>query len=405
MRAAGRSEPISGSEGIYESFSDMVLCTVIVLITLVVVLALNVVQQLNVYIEPNHFSGGATRPWLYLQAGKADYAQTGSERFALERAVYGDQPFVMVNLFSPSSAYSTTDVEDGRTITAREGQMFDGQCDLTAYSFLQLAAGIEPGSFPVKGDQTALMLPKFSHKGILIDPGEAGDYIITPDNTLALKTMAMAWPVFSNDLYPRRAAGEYVGARTRIFIEVLDDADDQHRIMIGHQVFHLPQDVSNGRLGWLAGLSSGLTEVIYLGNAWSDPDSRTNKRIDFFEHHGFTAAAADYRAFSFPQQLTASQTTLLEKALAVRPSLTRETLEQYIRTAEGQIGISTALLAGRSPDEYLPPLLRHQDAWKAYTDYCIRMDPDRVPPAWLMTEFLEPLGFDQAVVRGLNTDS
>jgi len=73
MRAATRHDAPSDSEGIYESFSDMVLCTVIVLITLVVVLALNVVEQLNVYIEPNHFSGGATRPWIYLQAQNADY--------------------------------------------------------------------------------------------------------------------------------------------------------------------------------------------------------------------------------------------------------------------------------------------------------------------------------------------
>ena len=37
MRAATRQVPDSGSEGTYESFADMVLCTVIVLITLVVV--------------------------------------------------------------------------------------------------------------------------------------------------------------------------------------------------------------------------------------------------------------------------------------------------------------------------------------------------------------------------------
>ena len=105
MSAVSRRENLSGSEGIYESFSDMVLCTVIVLITLVVVLALNVVEQLNVYIEPNHFSGGATRPWLYLQAHNADYSQTASERLAIERAVFGNDAFVLVNLFSPSSAH------------------------------------------------------------------------------------------------------------------------------------------------------------------------------------------------------------------------------------------------------------------------------------------------------------
>ncbi len=89
MRAATRHDAPSDSEGIYESFSDMVLCTVIVLITLVVVLALNVAEQLNVYIKPNHFSGGATHPRIYLQAQNADYAKTTSGRLAVEREIYG----------------------------------------------------------------------------------------------------------------------------------------------------------------------------------------------------------------------------------------------------------------------------------------------------------------------------
>jgi hypothetical protein len=140
MASSRKHETQADSEGIYESFSDMVLCTVIVLITLVVVLALNVVEQLNVYIEPNHFTGGATRPWIYLQAENADYSQTTDKSLRAERAIYGSNPFVMVNLFSASSAHSTTTVKDGQTVSAKEGESFHGQCDLTAYGFLQLAA-------------------------------------------------------------------------------------------------------------------------------------------------------------------------------------------------------------------------------------------------------------------------
>ncbi len=405
MRAATRHETDTGSDGVYESFADMVLCTVIVLITLVVVLALNVVQQLNVYIEPNHFSGGATRPWLYLQAQNTVYSKTVSDRLALERAVYGDVPFVMINLFSPSSAYSTTSVKDGQTVTAKEGQTFDGQCDLTAYNFLQLAAGIEPGSFPVAGEQTALMLPKFSHKGILVEPELSGGYTAEPDNELALKTMAMAWPVYNHVLYPRRAASDYVNARTKIYVEVLESNDDQHLIMIGHSVFSLPQDVENGRLGWLAGFSSGLTEVVYLGKAWSDADHLTNKRIQFFEQAGYTAAAEAYREFSFPISRSSMQRELLARAMAAKPDLPREVLDQYVRNAEGQIAVSAAIQNDMSAGKYLPPLLRHRDAWKAYTEHCAEQEIGSTPPAWLMTEFLQPLGFDQAVVRGLNTES
>jgi hypothetical protein len=404
MRAATRHDTPSDSEGIYESFSDMVLCTVIVLITLVVVLALNVVEQLNVYIEPNHFSGGATRPWIYLQAQNADYAKTTSNRLAVEREIYGGQPFVMVNLFSPSSAQSSTTVKDGLTVSSKEGQSFLGQCDLTAYNFLQLAAGIDPGSFPVAGDQTALMLPKFSHKRILLESGTANDYAATPDNELALKTMALAWPVYGSKLFPRRAANDYLNARTKIYIEVLDSVDDQHRIMIGHSVFTLPQDVENGRLGFLAGFSSGLTEVVYLGKAWSDPAERTNKRIDFFEQSGFTEAAEDYRRFSFPGEATASQKKLMRNARAANPELTQSELVSYARNAEAQQAISIAIVDGVNAREHLPPLLAHRDAWTAYTEYCSKTEIGTTPPAWLMTEFLEPLGFDQAVVRGLRQD-
>ncbi len=404
MRAATRQETTSGSEGIYESFSDMVLCTVIVLITLVVVLALNVVQQLNVYIEPNHFSGGATRPWLYIQAQNADYSQTSAGRLAMERAVYGNDPFVMVNLFSPVSANSATAVQNGQT-AAREGQAFDGQCDLTAYNFLQLAAGIEPGSFPVAGEQTALMLPKFSHKGILVEPDQPDGYIVEPDNALALKTMALAWPVYGNTLYPRRAANDYLNARTKIYVEVLDSDDDTHRIMIGHSVFTLPQDVENGRLGWLAGFSSGLTEVVYLGKAWSDPAAQTNKRIDFFEHNGFAQAAADYRSFSFPGEMSKTQQSLFDLVWLLNPGLSESAIEQYARNAESQIALSKAIINETNAREYLPPLLRHRDAWKAYTAYCTDLEVGNSPPSWLMTEFLVPLGFEQAVVRGLNSES
>lgn len=401
MRAASRQENQSGSEGIYESFSDMVLCTVIVLITLVVVLALNVVEQLNVYIEPNHFSGGANRPWLYLQAQNADYSQTTTERLAVERAVFGNDAFVLVNLFSPSSAHAATTVKDGETISAKEGQSFHGQSDLTAYHFLQLAAGIEPGSFPVDGNQTALMLPKFSHKNIMLEPGHA----VEPENDLALKTMALAWPVYGNTLYPRRAQSDYSNARTKIYLEVLESPDNAHRIMIGHSVFTLPQDVENGRLGWLTGFSSGLAEMVYLGKVWSDPAAQSNKRIAFFEENGFTEAALDYRAFSYPEKPTPAQEALLKKAANARPDIPQERLEQYVRSATAQKAISNAIVNGGNARSFLPPLLAHRDAWNAYTARCIQDELNSNPPEWIMTELLEPLGFDQAVVRGLREDA
>lgn len=405
MRSATQSENLSGSEGVYESFSDMVLCTVIVLITLVVVLALNVVEQLNIYVEPNHFSGGASRPWLYLQAQNANYSKTTSEHLAVERALFGDDDFVLINLFSPSSALAATTVKDGQTVSAKEGHSFHGQSDLTAYHFLQLAAGIEPGSFPVEGNQTALMLPKFSHKKIMFEPNSPSGYSTEPENNLALKTMALAWPVYANELYPRRAQRDYFNARTKVFIEVLESSDDVHRIMIGHSVFTLPQDVENGRLSWLAGFSSGLAEMVYLGKAWSDDATQSNKRIAFFENNGFTEAAADYRSFSYPGKPTSIQAALLKEATLIRPDIPLERLEEYVRSATAQKAISKAIVNGENARDLLPPLLAHRDAWRAYTAQCIQNESNSTPPPWIISELLEPLGFDQAVVRGVSEDT
>ncbi|MEN8256009.1 MAG: hypothetical protein ABFR33_11135 [Verrucomicrobiota bacterium] len=405
MNEAVHHEGPSGAEGIYESFSDMVLCTVIVLITLVVVLALNVAEQLNIYIEPNHFGGGASRPWLYLQAQNADFSKTTAEKLALERVVFGDSDFVIVNLFSPSSALAATTVEEGRTVAAKEGQSFHGQSDLTAYHFLQLAVGIDPGSFPVAGNQTALMLPKFSHKQIMLEPDIPNGYSAEPENELALKTMALAWPVYANTLYPRRAQRDYSNARTKIYFEILESPDNVHRIMIGHSVFTLPQDVENGRLGWLSGFSSGLTEIVYLGKAWSDPDTESNKRIAFFEQNGFTEAATDYRAFSYPAGLTPSQETLLQKAAIALTDIPEKRMEEYVRFAAAQKAISSAIVNGGNAQKYLPPLLAHRDAWNAYTAQCIENEINSTPPEWIITELLEPLGFDQAVVRGIRKDT
>jgi len=89
----------------------------------------------------------------------------------------------------------------------------------------------------------------------------------------------------------------------------------------------------------------------------------------------------------------------------VNPDLPSETLKQYARSAENQIAVSTAIINGTDAQAYLPPLLRHSDAWKAYTEHCSEEEIGSSPPSWLMSEFLVPLGFDQAVVRGLTSES
>ncbi len=144
--------------------------------------------------------------------------------------------------------------------------------------------------------------------------------------------------------------------------------------------------------------------MVYLGQAWSNPTEQTNKRIEFFTESGFADAAENYRAFSFPGETTTQQDKLVRSARAANPDLTQVQLESYARTAQAQQAISAAIIGGENARAHLPPLLVHRDAWTAYTEHCSEQAVGQTPPDWLMTEFLEPLGFDQAVVRGLRKD-
>jgi Asp-tRNA(Asn)/Glu-tRNA(Gln) amidotransferase B subunit len=112
-------------------------------------------------------------------------------------------------------------------------------------------------------------------------------------------------------------------------------------------------------------------------------------------------AAADYRAFSYPGELSATEQTQLRQAEALHPDIPKKRLERYIHDASEQKIISNAIVNGQDASEFLPPLLAHRDAWNAYINQCIEEQKHTNPPTWLIDELLEPLGFDQAVICGL----
>lgn len=346
-----RSKYKSHHETVFESFSDMVLCVVIVLITLIVTLALNV--QKDVPIN-NLFTGGTKRPQLFMQAGSSSND-------------------VMVHLFSPSMATALTKVEQGQVIARNASQTFSGQADFTVWRFLQLAAGIDPGEFQVEGSGTALLLPEFTSKVIVHNAG----FREVPDLSLALNVIKLAWPVFRQPIYPVRSSSEFSGFRTRIYFETLTQGDE-HWLYIGHMAFKIPEDVQNGSLAWLEGLTSGLTELVFLGNLSSETEIQTDKRAAFFDANGFGEAAEAYRRFTFE----------LSKA----------------DEATARKEISAALLEGRAVSpKWLPPLLVHSNAWTAYIQDCRKTQRSPTTscetPSWLQDEFLQPLGFDRRVIR------
>ena len=89
---------------IFESFTDIALCTLVVALLLVSLLAISITRSLNVEINRSKFSGGVMRPSLHLECTVPDFGETSSAEFAMERALFAGKPYVAVHLFSPSLA-------------------------------------------------------------------------------------------------------------------------------------------------------------------------------------------------------------------------------------------------------------------------------------------------------------
>ena len=382
---------------IFESFSDVALCTLAVALLLVTLLAINITQNLSVEINRNTFSGGVMRPSLHLECTVPDFSATTAEKFVAERALFADSPFVAVHLFSPSLALIATDVREGGTVALGEDQTFAQQQDLSLYQFMQLAPGIDPGSFEAEGRSTALLLPSILDKQIVYEPRDSSGYRVNADRRLAKQMLSLLWPIYENPIFPTRRPDEYSHARTRIFVET-QTIGEEHLVVIGHTAYKVPEALDDGSLAWLGGFSSGLTEVVFLGEAWSDPVRRSNKRIEFFEQAGFAACAADYREYAFPA-LDNPEFALQRMAL-VQLGYSAAEAERRARNALAQRKASAALLNGEfaeNKSEFYPPLLAYPDAWAAYVQHGQQAEAE--PPMWFYHEFLDKLGFDRLAIK------
>jgi len=388
---------------IFESFSDIALCTLAVALLLVTLLALSITQNVNVQINRSKFSGGVMRPSLHLECTVPEFGETVTDAFAAERALYTGQPYVAVHLFSPSLALIATDVREGGTVALGEDETFSQQQDLSLYQFMQLAAGIDPGSFLAEGEPTALLLPSILDKQMVYEPASDNGYRVNADRALTKRLLASIWPVYNNPIYPTRRPEEYSNARTRVFVEAQtvlgEDGEELHFVIIGHSAYRLPEALDNGSLAWLGGFSSGLTEIIFLGETWSNADLRTNKRIDFFEKNGFQEAADVYRDYAFPENSSEELRSVYRRLVEAGYSQGR--VEQRARMELAQMKASRIFLEGRMEEmgrEIYPPLLAYPDAWTAYISHYEGEQPD--PPKWFYSEFLDRLGFDRLTIEG-----
>lgn len=392
-----------GSGSIFESFSDIALCTLAVALLLVTLLAISITQNVNVAVNRSKFSGGVMRPSLYLECTVPDFGKTVTAELAMERALFEGRAYVAVHLFSPSLAMIATDVREGGTVALGEDETFAQQHDLSLYQFLQLVAGIDPGSFHAEGQETALLIPAILDKQMVYEPAAENGYRVNADRVLAKRLLSSIWPIYNNPTYLTRRPEEYSKARTRVFVEtqsVNDAGGESHYVIIGHAAYKLPEALDDGSLAWLGGFSSGLTEIVFLGEQWTDAQQKSNKRIDFFEKNGFREAADAYRAYAFPEALGREGMDIYAALSAFDyPEGKRD---QKARAVLAQTRVSEALLAGALDSDadigMVPPLLAYPDAWAAYIARYEKEQPD--PPAWFYGEFLDRLGFDRLTIEG-----
>lgn len=390
---------------IFETFSDIALCTLAVALLLVTLLAMSITQNVNVQVNRSKFSGGVMRPSLHLECTVPEFGETSVEEFSVERALFSGKPYVAVHLFSPSLALIATDVREGGTVALGEDETFAQQQDLSLYQFMELAPGIEPGSFEAEGQSTALLLPSILDKQMVYEPTKPKGYRKNGDRHLTKRLLATLWPIYKNPLFAARRPEEYSDARTRVFVETQrvqrGDGEEDHFVVIGHAAYKLPEALDDGSLAWLGGFSSGLTEIVFLGETWSNTERKTNKRIKFFESKGLDEAAAAYRTYAFPASLGGSSYTDMYQKL-IEAGCPPERVEDRARSAAAQLKVSEALLNGSlvlNSDALYPPLLAFPDAWASYVAHHEKEQPD--PPQWFYREFLDRLGFDRITIEGV----
>ncbi len=385
-----------------EFFANTGLYALVLALLLVVLMAASSTHEDGEPLSRNRFRGGAMRPALHVECTVPEFGSTTSAELAMQRALFAGSPYVAVHLFSPALAAMATDVREGGTVLTGEDRTLAQQQDLSLYQFMQLAPGIDPGFFEADGLKTALLIPSFVEKQMVYDPHTADGYRVDADRKLAKHLIESVWPIYKNPILPACRPEEYCQARTRIYVEtrtVERGAGEAHYVVIGHLSYKLPEALDDGSLAWLGGLSAGLTEIVFLGETWSDPEKRMNKRIEFMRSNGYAACANAYADYAFPRHKNAEVEALYDRL--VKTGYRRNDIERQAFNALAQIKASEALLDGSLAAHaagLFPPLLAYPAAWEAYITHCEQEQPD--PPMWFYREFLDRLGFDRVVNEG-----
>jgi hypothetical protein len=220
----------------FELFSNMVLKFSAILVVVLVLLAINVGQKLDQIISINKFSGGSTRPQLYLGAYRTDDFASGNV----------NQPVTLV-LESPSSALTPTKVTEEGTVSINESDTFSGRYTGPPAGALALLAGISPGSILVNGQPTPFVVPIYSTKGFIYKNQANTSLRATQSNELALRFLRLWSDLYANPVFRLRAYSEYKSSKTRIYVQT-GEIDGERRIFLGGDINFTVSQVRAGVL-------------------------------------------------------------------------------------------------------------------------------------------------------------
>ena len=222
--------------GVLPGISDGTLCVLVLAVLLVCLLVISSTQQARLPENRTRFSGGMERPSLHLQCTVPAFERTTSDELAMERTLYGGLPYVAVHLFRPPAPPAPSTRPAGKVAPA--AHPVPSQQDLSLYQFMQLAPGIDPGSFNAGGQRAALLIPSIMEWQIAYEPGLAAGYRARPERALTEQLLPALWAVYRNPVLADRRGQviDFVEARVLHCQTVGAHAHD----VIG-QVVWLPQ--------------------------------------------------------------------------------------------------------------------------------------------------------------------
>ena len=368
----------------FESFSDIALCTLSISLLMVALLAVNITKRQNIKVTENHYATPAGDSTRYVACSQPDFSKTSSAQFAAERVLYGAGDYVAVHLLDDQLADGSVERSPGES---RLNKNFS----VPLYLFMMIVPGVEPVDGTSAQDAGLLAVSDVGDRNMLF-----GDLSAVVDASLSSGLLNMLWPKGRPLLAGASSTEENPMANVRIYAEsrsVQTEHGEEHYVVIGHCSYRLPDALKDGSLAWLQEFMSDSVEMVYLGETWSRPEDKTSRRIQFFEENGYGACAAAYREFAFPDYASGANRSLVSQLTA--QGMSEQGAAESAYWAGYQREASKALVGGSLVDVF-PPLLRYRDAWAAYVAQCEAENAP--PPQWFYSEFLEPLNFDRIAI-------